>query len=112
AEADRKDGLAGLGSQEMVEDCEGVREQRPRARPAAARHIAAVVEHDDIAVRKERMQREGRRFGVPGVPAKAQKRRRALGRRFLRYDSHASESFAIGRPDLETLSRGGKANPR
>ena len=36
------------------------REQRPRARPAAARRITAVVEGDDIAMRKERMQAEGR----------------------------------------------------
>ena len=34
-----------------------------RARPAGARHIAAIVERDDIAARKERVQCEGRRLG-------------------------------------------------
>src|SRR5208337_764549 len=100
AEADRKDGLAGLSSKEMVEDYEGVREQRPRARPAGARRIAAVMERGDIAMRKERMQGEGRRFGAPGVPAEAEQRRRAFGRRSLRRDSRASESFAVRRSDL------------
>src|SRR5208282_3988427 len=35
---------------------------------------------------------EGRRFGVPGVPAEAKQRRRAIGRRSLRRDSHPSEA--------------------
>ncbi len=71
AEADRNDALAGLRSHQMVENHEGVREQRPRARPAAA---------------------------------KAKQRRRGIGRRSLRRDSHPSQAFAVGRPDLETLS--------
>ena len=69
-----------------------------------ARRIAAVMERDDVAMRKERVQREGRRFGVPGVPAEAKQRRRAIGRGSLRGNSHASKAFAVGRPDLETLS--------
>jgi hypothetical protein len=89
---------------QVVENYERVREQRLCARPAAARRITAVVEHDDIAMRKERMQAEGRRFGVPGVPAEAQKRRRAVGRRSLRRNLHPSKAFAVGRPDLETPS--------
>ena len=104
AEADRKDAFARLGLQEVVVDHERVREQRPRARPAGARRIAAIVERDDIAMRKERMQCEGRRLGIPGVPAEANQRRRAIDRRSLSRDSHPSKAFAVGRPDLETLS--------
>ncbi len=37
------------------------------------------------------MQGEGHRFGVPGVPAKAQKRRRAIVRLCLGRDSHSGE---------------------
>jgi len=103
-EADRKDAFARLGLQEMVENCEGVREERPRARPAGARRIAAVVERDDIAMRKQRVQGEGHPSCVPGVPAKAKQRRRAVGCRPLKGNSHPSKAFAVGRPDLETLS--------
>ena len=70
-----------------------------------------MVERNHVAMRKERMQDEGHRFGVPGVPIKAQKRRRALGRRSLRRGSHPCESCILGRADLKTLRRRGKADP-
>ena len=50
------------------------------------------------------MQRLGRSLGVPGVPAEAKQRLRAIGRRSLTRDLHPSKAFAVGRPDLETLS--------
>src|SRR5208283_6170857 len=104
AEADRSDALYGVCLQKVIVDYERVREQRLRARPAGAGRIAAVVKRDDLAMRKERMQGKGRRLGVPGVPAEAKQRRRAIGRRSLRGNSHSSKAFAVERPDLQTLS--------
>ena len=106
AEADRKDGPNDTRSCQVVENYERVREERPGARPAAARRIAAIVERNDVTMWKERVQGEGHRFGVPGVPAKAQQRRRAIVRLCLGRDSHTGEPFAVGRPDLETLGLG------
>jgi hypothetical protein len=59
AEANRKDGPAATRLRQIVEDYKRVREQRLGARPPAARRIAAIVERDDIVMRKERVQGEG-----------------------------------------------------
>ena len=85
----------------MVEDHERVREQRLCARPAGARRITAVVKRDDISMRKQCVQGEGRSLGVPGISAEAQQRWRALSPLYLRGDSHAREAFAIRRHERE-----------
>ncbi len=64
--------------------------------------IKIVVPRVDCALKDQ--VPEGRRLGVPGVPAEAQQRRRGTGRRSLRPDSHPSQASSVGRPDLETLS--------
>jgi hypothetical protein len=57
---------------QLVEDRKRVRLQRLRARPAAAWRVTAVVEGNDVAMRKKAVQDEGHRPGVPRVPAKTE----------------------------------------
>jgi hypothetical protein len=88
---------------QMIKDQKRVRQQGLCTWSAATRSIAAVVERNDGAVRKEAVQIKGHALGIPGIPPEAQERWQALSSLSFAWYSHARQSFTVCGPNLQAL---------
>src|SRR4051794_39825064 len=100
AEPDRDDTLRCAHLLQVIKDQKRIRKQRLCAGPAAARSIAAVVECNDVTIRKEAVQVQDHGFGIPGVSAEPQQRRPMLSLLSYAWYSQAHELVPVRYPNL------------